>query len=87
MIGGGFLSPEDRASLSRLARDRSAAHRLARRANALLLLDKGWSCVEVAEALLQKDDTEKFPKRWPEFRSSVTDSFRVIDPKEFRVLA
>ena len=57
MIRGSFLSPEDRASLSRLARDGSAAHRLARRANALLLLDKGWNCVEVAEALLLDDDT------------------------------
>jgi transposase len=57
MIRGSFLSPEDRASLGRLARDGSAAHRLARRANALLLLDKGWSCAEVAEALLLDDDT------------------------------
>ena len=57
MIRAGFLSQEDRASLSRLARDGSAAHRLARRANAVLLLDKGWSCVEVAEALLLDDET------------------------------
>jgi transposase len=57
MIRGGFLSSHDRTSLSRLARDGSAAHRLARRANALLLLDKGWSCVEVAEALLLDDET------------------------------
>jgi transposase len=57
MIRGGFLSSEDRTSLSRLARDGSAAHRFARRANALLLLDKGWSCVEVAEALLLDDET------------------------------
>ena len=26
------------------------------------------------------------PRRWPEFRSSVTDNFRVINPKDFRVL-
>ena len=26
------------------------------------------------------------PRRWPEFRDSVTDNFRVIDPKDFRVL-
>ena len=57
MIRSGFLSPEDRLALTRLARDGSAAHRLARRANALLLLDKGWSCFEVAEALLMDDDT------------------------------
>lgn len=57
MIRAGFLTPNDRAALTKLARDGSAAHRLARRANALLLLDKGWSCVEVAEALLLDDDT------------------------------
>jgi transposase len=57
MIRAGFLTPNDRAALTNLARDGSAAHRLARRANALLLLDGGWSCVEVAEALLLDDDT------------------------------
>lgn len=41
MIRGGFLSPEDRADLIDLARDGSSAHRLRRRANALLLLDEG----------------------------------------------
>ena len=30
---------------------------------------------------------EKVPERWPEFCDSVTDDFRVIDPKDFRVLA
>jgi transposase len=57
MIRAGFLSPQDRSALVRLARDGSAAHRLARRANALLSLDRGWNCVEVAEALLLDDDT------------------------------
>ena len=40
-----------------LARDGSAASRLTRRANALVLLDDGWSCQEVAAALLLNDDT------------------------------
>lgn len=57
MIRAGFLSQQDRLALTRLARDGSAAHRLARRANALLLLDKGWSCEKVADALLLDDDT------------------------------
>src|SRR5882672_5290774 len=57
MIRGGFLSPVDRADLIALARDGSAAHRLARRANALVLLDSGWSCEKVAGALLLDDDT------------------------------
>src|SRR5665647_509702 len=37
MICAGFLSPVDRADLTALARDGSGAHRLARRANALVL--------------------------------------------------
>src|SRR5674536_147234 len=61
MICAGFLSPVDRADLTALARDGSAAHRLARRANALVLLDSGWSCEKVAGALLLDDDTIR---RW-----------------------
>ena len=61
MIRAHFLSPEDRADLTALARDGSAAHRLARRANALVLLDSGWSCEKVAGALLLDDDTIR---RW-----------------------
>ena len=57
MIRGGFLSAEDRRHLIALARDGSAASRLTRRANALVLLDDGWSCQEVASALLLNDDT------------------------------
>jgi len=57
MIRGGFLSPPQRAELMALLRDGHTEQRLARRANAVLLLDKGWSCVEVAEALLLDDDT------------------------------
>ena len=57
MIRGGFLSAEDRADLIDLARDGASAHRLGRRANALLLLDEGWSCAQVAKALFLDDDT------------------------------
>lgn len=57
MIRGGFLSAEDRRYLIALARDGSAASRLTRRANALVLLDDGWSCQEVAAAFLLNDDT------------------------------
>ncbi len=42
MIHGGFLSKEDRGELIALARDGSAACRVTRRANALVLLDDGW---------------------------------------------
>jgi transposase len=57
MIRAGFLSAEDRINLIALARDGSAASRVTRRANALVLLDGGWSCRQVAEALLLNDDT------------------------------
>jgi hypothetical protein len=44
MIRGGFLTSEERQDL--LARDGTVEHRLARRANALVLLDRGMSCEE-----------------------------------------
>ena len=48
---------ESRQNLIELARDGSAAHRLARRANALVLLDDGMSCEAIAKVLLLDDDT------------------------------
>ncbi len=57
MIRPGFLCPVDRADLIALAKDGSAAHRLARRANALVLLDVGYSFERVADVLLLDDGT------------------------------
>ena len=57
MIRRRFLPPVDRADLIALAKDGSAEHRLARRANALLLLDDGWSCEKIAGALYLDDAT------------------------------
>jgi transposase len=57
MIRRGFLDSESRQDLIELAREGSAPHRLARRANALVLLDNGMSCEAVAEVLLLDDDT------------------------------
>ena len=57
MIRGGFLSPCQRAELMALLRDGHTEQRVARRANALLLLDEGWSCEKVAKALYLDDDT------------------------------
>jgi transposase len=57
MIRGGFLSEEDRKALRALARDGSSLGRVTRRANALVLLDDGMSCQEVAKVLLFDDDT------------------------------
>jgi transposase len=61
MIRPGFLSREERSALMGLARDGSVTHRLARRANALVLLDDGMSCEQVAKVLLLDDDTIR---RW-----------------------
>ena len=57
MIQPGFLDSESRRDLIELARDGSAAHRLARRANALVLLDDGMSYEAIAKVLLIDDDT------------------------------
>ena len=57
MIRSGFLDGELRQDLIELARDGSAAHRLARRANALVLLDDGMRCEAIAKLLLLNDDT------------------------------
>jgi transposase len=57
MIRSGFLDRQSRQDLIELARNGSAAHRLARRANALVLLDDGMSCEAIAKVLLLDDDT------------------------------
>jgi transposase len=57
MIRGGFLDSESRKDLTKLARDRSAAHRLARRANPLVRLDDGMSCEAIAKVQLLDDGT------------------------------
>jgi len=57
MIRGGFLSADERRTLIRLARDGLAQHRVARRANAIVLLDQGRSCEDIATFLLLDDDT------------------------------
>ena len=57
MIRRGFLDKASRQDLVELARDGSAAHRLGRRANALLLLDDGMSCAAIAKVLFLDDDT------------------------------
>ena len=54
---GGFLGEADRRALIALVRDGSSLERVTRRANALVLLDDGLSCQEVARVLLFDDDT------------------------------
>ena len=57
MIRGGFLDSESRQELIELAGEGAAPRRLARRANALVLLDDGMSCEAAAKVLLLDDDT------------------------------
>src|SRR5487761_31501 len=57
MIRPGFLDKESRDDLLDIARDGLTEHRLARRANALLLLDDGMGCEAVARVLFIDDDT------------------------------
>jgi transposase len=52
----GFLDAESRQDLTDLARDGTAAHRLARRANALLLLDDGMDHAAIGKVLLIDED-------------------------------
>ena len=52
-----FLSPADRADLTKIVKDGLEEHRIVRRANAILLLDREWSYAEVAEALFLDDST------------------------------
>ena len=67
MIRSGFLSETDRQKLIALARDGSEVTRLTKRANALVLLDQGLSCVAVAAVLLLDDDTVRgWHKRFAE---------------------
>ena len=57
MIRPGFLTATERSELRALARDGLSEARAARRANAIVLLNDGWSCAAVAVALLADDDT------------------------------
>ena len=52
-----FLSLEDRRELLVCVTRQREDHGVARRANALLLLDDGKSCVEIAQVLYLDDDT------------------------------
>ena len=51
MIRPGFLSPTERLELEVCVRSQREDHGIARRANALLLLDDGKSCQVIAEFL------------------------------------
>jgi transposase len=56
-MDGGFLSEQERLKFRSILKCGSTKQRFARRANAILLLDKGMSCAGVAEVLFLDDDT------------------------------
>ena len=85
MIRGRFLSAKERRALQAVMRHPSEIHGVARRANAILLLDDGWNCAKVAEALYLDDD-RVLPQEWTKWRDTVTDKFTIISHKDFQVL-
>ncbi|WP_339775655.1 helix-turn-helix domain-containing protein [uncultured Thalassospira sp.] len=65
MIHSHFLTSAERLELERCVRRQREDHGIARRANAILLLDKGKSCAEIAEVLYLDDDTVRgWYKTW-----------------------
>jgi hypothetical protein len=52
-----FLSSSERAALMSCVRSHREDHGIARRANAILLLDDGESCAQIAKFLYLDDDT------------------------------
>ncbi len=57
MITGHYLTPEQRQTLTEIVRKPTLSHGIARRANALLLLDLGMGCDEVGRVLFVSGDT------------------------------
>ena len=57
MMQPGFLSSTDRLELEACVRRQREDHGIARRANAILLLDDGESCAQIARFLYLDDDT------------------------------
>ncbi len=77
MIRGGFLSDKERTALKAVIRHPSEVHGVARRANAMLLLDDGFSCVEVAKVLYLDDDTVR--EWYKHYRSGGLDELTLFD--------
>ena len=57
MICPGFLTSSERRELVACVRSQREDHGIARRSNAILLLDDGESCVQIAKFLYLDDDT------------------------------
>ena len=57
MIRAHFLTAADRLELLSCVQRQREDHGIVRRANALLLLDDGMSCAQIAKVLFLDDDT------------------------------
>jgi transposase len=57
MIQGNFLTPKQREELEHIVKQPTESHGVGRRCNAILLLDDGMSCEQVAKVLYIDDDT------------------------------
>ena len=79
MIRSGFLSTEQREELEEVVRCPREDHGVARRANAVLLLDDGKSCGEIAEFLYLDDDTVR--TWYKHYRSGGFDALVMFDWK------
>ncbi len=77
MIRGGFLNAKERAALQSVMRHPSEIHGVARRANAMLLLDDGLNCVEVAKVLYLDDDTVR--TGFKRYRAGGLDALTTFD--------
>ncbi len=79
MLRGGFLSAKERTALKAVMRHPSEIHGVARRANAILLLDDGWNCAKVAKAFYLDDDTVR---TWfKRYQAGGLDEMKVFDWK------
>ncbi len=79
MIRGRFLSAKERTALQAVMRHPSEIHGVARRANAILLLDDGLSCTDVAKVLYLDDDTVR---TWfKRYQTGGLDEMKVFDWK------
>ncbi|WP_413902833.1 helix-turn-helix domain-containing protein [Tateyamaria sp.] len=57
MIRSNFLTAEERLELERCVRGKREGHGIARQAYAILLLDVGESCAQIAKFLFLDEDT------------------------------
>jgi hypothetical protein len=75
----GFLNPESRQDLIELTRDGSAAHRLYRRANDLVLPDDGMSYEAIAKMLFVDDDAIR--DWYQRYQEDAVEALTIFDPE------